>query len=111
MRTGMSAEYTPTQALDVHAMPVIAVPARLTPMSWHSTGGKGGEETTIVIGGLLSVSIEVSRKGWRIEGSHGRHLEGPAASIGSAKEQALKALQRALNSGVIDVDTQLRLMG
>jgi hypothetical protein len=44
-----------------------------------------------------------------LEGSHGRRLEGPAASIGHDKEAALSALQRVLNSGVIDVEAALRV--
>lgn len=76
-------------------------------MDWRPTGR--GQETMIVISGLLSVSIMITPKGYTIEGSHGRRLEGPAASIGSAKTEALKALQRILNSGVIDIEAALRV--
>lgn len=86
---------------------MIALPVRLPVMTWRPTGR--GEETTIVIAGLLSVSITITRTGWRIEGSHGRHIDGPAPSIGAAKTEALKALQRALQTGVIDVEAALRV--
>src|SRR4029077_6702390 len=89
------------------AMPMIALPVRLGFMDWRPTGR--GQETTFVIAGLLSVRIEITRTGYVLEGSHGRRVEGPAASIGAAKQAALTALRDALGRGLVDVEAQLRV--
>lgn len=76
-------------------------------MDWRPIGR--GQETTFVIGGLLAVSITITPKGYVIEGSHGRRIEGPASSIGGAKTEALRALRGALQAGAIDVEALLRV--
>ena len=67
-----------------------------------------GQKTTFVISELLSISITITASGYSLE-SHGRRIEGPAPSIGAAKQAALATLRDMLGRGMIDMEAALKL--